>query len=275
VQNTAPSRHAGGNIGWPPPKPPHECSRQPEPVQAPSTSLRDPKATKLRIGRVCRGGIGGRGVEAVGAEAGAGEESQPCPFAELGEHVAWFDVEKDGQVVTAPVARVAGDDGGGPLPAGGRARRTGRAAVIAGSAGPQIQGRGADGDVDRGDGGGVGRAVLAVQLPADFICPVSHPIAASALNTCPASSRPSHPAAAICACDSVRPPGGRSGLQRSLTTVRPRHAPSRGIRYPASRAPRTIRSGPPPTSHALVRKYAAPAHELADHRVTTERTPDQ
>ena len=60
-------------------------------------------------------------VEAVGAEAGAGEEPQPCLFAELGEHVPGFDAEEDGEVVAAPVARrLAGDDGGDPLPAGGR-----------------------------------------------------------------------------------------------------------------------------------------------------------
>src|SRR5256885_11392150 len=85
------------------------------------------KAAKLRIGRVCRGGIGGRRVEAVGAEAGAGEESQPCPFAELGEHVPWFDVEKDGQVVAVPLARGgAGDDRGDPGPAGGAGGGAGR-----------------------------------------------------------------------------------------------------------------------------------------------------
>ena len=44
------------------------------------------KAAKLRVGRVCRWGTGGRRVEFVGTEAGAGEEPQPCPFAELGEH---------------------------------------------------------------------------------------------------------------------------------------------------------------------------------------------
>src|SRR5512142_1724381 len=60
----------------------------------------------------------------------------------------------------------AGDDRGDSFPAGGRARRPGRAAVVAGPAGPQVHGRGADGDVDRGEGGGVSRAaVLAVEVP--------------------------------------------------------------------------------------------------------------
>jgi len=83
-------------------------------------------AAKLRIGRVCQGCLIGWRAEAVGAEAGAVKEAQPRPFAELGEHVAGFDAQEDGQVVTAPVARgVAGDDRGDPLPAGGRARRPG------------------------------------------------------------------------------------------------------------------------------------------------------
>ena len=49
------------------------------------------KAAKLRVWRVCRGCLSRRCVEAVGAEAGAGEEAQPGPFAELGEHVPGFD----------------------------------------------------------------------------------------------------------------------------------------------------------------------------------------
>ena len=52
------------------------------------------KAAKLRVGRVCRGCPGGRCVELVGGEAGADEEAQPCPFAELGEHVAGFDARR-------------------------------------------------------------------------------------------------------------------------------------------------------------------------------------
>jgi hypothetical protein len=69
--------------------------------------------------------------------------------------------------VAVPLARgVASDDRGDPVPAGGLARRPGRAAVVAGPAGLEVDGRGADGDVDRGDGGGMGRAaVVAVDLP--------------------------------------------------------------------------------------------------------------
>src|SRR6267142_2811320 len=94
------------------------------------------KAAKLRIGRVCQGCLIRWRVEAVGAEAGAGEEPQPCPLAELGEHVPGLDAEEDGQVVAAPVARgLAGDDGGDPLLAGGRPGRTGDGAVAAGPAG--------------------------------------------------------------------------------------------------------------------------------------------
>ena len=124
-------------------------------------------AAKLRIRRVLWRGYGGLRVEAVGAEAGAGEEVQPCPFAELGEHVPGFDVEQDGQVVATPLARgLAGDDRGDPLPAGRRARRPGCAAVVVGPAGLEVHRRGADGDVDRGDGGGAGRAaVVAVEVP--------------------------------------------------------------------------------------------------------------
>ena len=50
---------------------------------------------------------------------------------------------------------------------GGRLRRAGcTAAVAVGPAGHQVDGRGADGDVDGGDGGGMGRAaVVAVQVP--------------------------------------------------------------------------------------------------------------
>src|SRR5258705_2558613 len=122
------------------------------------------------VGWVCRGGIGGWRVEAVGAEAGAGQEAQACPFAELGEHVAGFDTEEDGELVAAPVAwGVAGDDGGDLLPAGGRAGRTETRRGIplaAGPAGLEVDGRRADGDVDRGDGGGMGRAaVVAVEVP--------------------------------------------------------------------------------------------------------------
>src|SRR5467141_838917 len=88
------------------------------------------KAAKLRIGRVCQGCLIRWRVEAVGAEAGAGEEPQPCPLAELGEHVPGLDAEEDGQVVAAPVAGgLAGDDGSDPLPAGGRPGRTGDGAV--------------------------------------------------------------------------------------------------------------------------------------------------
>src|SRR6266436_3866900 len=64
------------------------------------------KAAKLRIGRVCQWCLIRWRVEAVGAEAGAGEEPQPCPLAELGEHVPGLDAEEDGQVVAASVAVV-------------------------------------------------------------------------------------------------------------------------------------------------------------------------
>ncbi len=72
--------------------------------------------------------------------------------------------------MAAPLARgLAGDDGGNLLPAGGRpgrARRAGCAAVAVGPAGLEVDGRGADGDVDRGDGGRMGRAaVVPVQVP--------------------------------------------------------------------------------------------------------------
>src|SRR5690348_14748947 len=61
---------------------------------------------------------------------------------------------------------LAGDDGGDPLPAGGRTGWAGGGAVAAGPAGLEVRRRGADGDVDRGDGGGMGRAaVLAVEIP--------------------------------------------------------------------------------------------------------------
>jgi hypothetical protein len=43
--------------------------------------------------------------------------------------------------------------------------RVGCAAVAAGPAGPQVDGRGADADVDRGDGGMGWAAVVAVQVP--------------------------------------------------------------------------------------------------------------
>jgi len=66
------------------------------------------KAAKLRVWRVCQGCLIGWRVEAVGAGAGAGEEPLPCPFTELGEHVAGFDAEQDGEVVAAPVARGTG-----------------------------------------------------------------------------------------------------------------------------------------------------------------------
>src|SRR4029079_5460836 len=45
------------------------------------------KAAKLRVLRACRGGALRRHVELVGSGAGAGEEAQASPFAELGEHV--------------------------------------------------------------------------------------------------------------------------------------------------------------------------------------------
>ncbi len=52
-------------------------------------------------------------------KAGAGEEAEQGPFAELGEHGAGFDVCSSGEFVAAPVAWwLAGDDGGDQLAAG-------------------------------------------------------------------------------------------------------------------------------------------------------------
>ena len=78
-----------------------------------------------------------------------------------------FDVQENGEFVAAPVAWwLAGDDGGDPLAAGGRPGPAGCAAVAVDPAGLEVDGRGADGDVDRGDGGGMGRAaVVAVEVP--------------------------------------------------------------------------------------------------------------
>src|SRR5215471_4063414 len=122
-------------------------------------------AAKLRVGRRCQGWVSWGGVEPVGAEAGAGEEPEPAPFAELGEHVAGLDAEQDGQVVAAPVAgRLAGDDGGGLVAAGGPVRaQEGRYPAAVGPAlagASSVQRRGADGDVDRGDGGREGGAAV-------------------------------------------------------------------------------------------------------------------
>jgi hypothetical protein len=55
-----------------------------------------PKAAKLRVWRGCQGCIGWRCVEGVSAEAGAGEEAQLGPFAELGEQVAGLDLQAQG-----------------------------------------------------------------------------------------------------------------------------------------------------------------------------------
>src|SRR5438552_2973437 len=49
------------------------------------------KAAKLRVWRVCRGCLIGWRVEAVSAEAGAGEEPLPGPLTELSEYVAGLD----------------------------------------------------------------------------------------------------------------------------------------------------------------------------------------
>jgi len=49
-------------------------------------------AAKLRVWPVCRGHLGCRRVECVGAEAGAGEELWAGPFTELGEQVAGLDL---------------------------------------------------------------------------------------------------------------------------------------------------------------------------------------
>src|SRR5262249_55444265 len=121
-------------------------------------------AAKLRVGRRCRGCISCRRVEPVGAEADAGEEPEPAPFAKLGEHVARLDAEQDGQFVAAPVPwRLAGDDGGDLVAAGGPVRaQEGRypAAVGPALAVAVVQRRGADGDVDRGDDGREGRAAV-------------------------------------------------------------------------------------------------------------------
>src|ERR1019366_3862329 len=114
----------------------------------------------------CRGCWAGRRVEPVDAEAGAREEAEQGPFAELGEHAAGFDLQQHGEFVAAPVSGgLAGDDGGDELATGGRLRRPGLGwGVAAGPAGAQRR-RGADGDVDRGDGGnGAGPAVVTVEV---------------------------------------------------------------------------------------------------------------
>src|SRR5256884_8875573 len=102
------------------------CRRTAAALTGSPASISRSKAAKLRIGRVCQGCLIRWRVEAVGAEAGAGGEAQPWPFAELGEHVPGLDAEEGGQVVGAPVARgLAGGDGRGPLPGGGPAGAAG------------------------------------------------------------------------------------------------------------------------------------------------------
>src|SRR5215469_14931583 len=127
-------------------------------------SARRGGAAKLRIGVGCRWGIGGRRVERVGCEAGAGDEAEFGPFAELGVQVAGGDLEAFGEFAAAPVAvGFGGHQGGDALSAGVRAGRpwpAGCAAVAMGPAGLEVEGRGVDGDVDRGDGGGGGGAAV-------------------------------------------------------------------------------------------------------------------
>src|SRR5260370_27721087 len=107
-------------------RPPDRCRFLPWKIRVKVDCPQRSKAAKLRVGRICRGRAFWRRVELVGAEAGAGEEAQACPFAELGEHVAGFDAEEDGEFVAAPVTRgMAGDDRSDPLPASGRHGRAG------------------------------------------------------------------------------------------------------------------------------------------------------
>src|SRR6266571_5021382 len=115
----------------------------------------------------CRGCAGWQRLEGVGAEAGAVEEAEPGPFAELGEQVAWLDVQEQGEFVAAPVSRwLAGDDGSDQVaacwPAGAE---LGCSAVEAAAAGAGVRWRGAHGDGDGSDGGdGVGSLVAVVEV---------------------------------------------------------------------------------------------------------------
>src|SRR5271166_6951971 len=71
-------------------------SRNSGPCQGHDNQERRIRATKLRVWRGCQGCRGGRRVKRVGPGAGAGEEPQPGPFAELGEQVAGLDLEPCG-----------------------------------------------------------------------------------------------------------------------------------------------------------------------------------
>src|SRR5450631_558581 len=112
-------------------------------------------AAKLRAGGGCRAGWARR-VECVGAVAGAGEEAEFGPFAELGVHVAGLDSQELGEFAAAPISRgLAGDDLGDALPPGWWLVWAWCPGGVAGAAGRAwCQGRGVEGDVDRGDGGG-------------------------------------------------------------------------------------------------------------------------
>ena len=119
-----------------------------------------------RIGCGSRGRRRWRRVEAVGAEAGAGEEADPAPFAELGEHVAGLDLQQHRELVAAPVTRrFAGDDGSDELAPGRWLRRPGLGGRVAAWPAGAERRRDAHGDVDGGDGsGGAGPAVVAVEV---------------------------------------------------------------------------------------------------------------
>jgi len=120
----------------------------------------------------CRGCAGCWRVEGVGGKAGAGDEAELGPFAELGVQVAGGDLEALGEFAAAPVsAGIGGHEGGDALPPGGRlgAGPGGVLAMGAGAgAGPafwRVERRGGEGDADRGDGGSsAGAAVVPAEV---------------------------------------------------------------------------------------------------------------
>src|SRR5262249_59323836 len=95
-----------------------------------------------------------RRVEPVGAQAGAGEEAEQGPFAELGGEGAGVDAEHGREFSWRPVARgLAGDDRGDPLAAGGRLRRPGPGGAVAAGAAPAGPRGGGQGCCFGGGGG--------------------------------------------------------------------------------------------------------------------------
>src|ERR1700722_7538079 len=91
-------------------------------------------------------GWGGGGV---GSGAGPGEVAEAGPFGELGQEVAGLDLELRGEFCAAPgAAGIGAHDRRDAVPAGFQRGRAGCAPV---APGPDVDGRGADGDVDRGD----------------------------------------------------------------------------------------------------------------------------